>query len=133
VINKSHINHLSIYRLLLIVQGFYTFIVGLWAIIDIDSFMEITGPKTDIWLVKTVSYFFVVIGLTLVAHLREPDKPVFPAIILGCLVSAGLAVIDFFYSSRNTISFIYASDGIIELFFLIGWIIVLVRSKAHSR
>jgi hypothetical protein len=132
MINKSHINHLSIYRLLLIVQGFYTFITALWAIVDIDSFMDITGPKTDIWLVKTLSIVLVAVGLTLVSHLKEPDKPVLPAIILGCLTSVGLAIIDFFYSSRNTISFVYATDGIIEVAFFIGWMIVLANMRRKS-
>ena len=131
MINKSHINHLSIYRLLLIVQGFYTFITALWAIIDIDSFMQITGSKTDIWLVKTVSIVLVAVGLTLLSHLKEPDEPVLPAILLGSITSAGLAFIDFFYSSDNTISFVYATDGIIEAFFFLGWMIVLVRMRRH--
>jgi hypothetical protein len=131
MINRTHINHLSIYRLLLIIQGFYTFITALWAIIDIDSFMEITGPKTDLWLVKTVSIVLVAVGLTLLAHLKHSEHPVLPAIVLGCLTSAGLAFIDFFYSSRNTISFVYATDGIIEVFFFIGWMIVLSRTRIH--
>jgi hypothetical protein len=131
MINKSHVNHLSIYRLLLIIQGFYTFITALWAIIDIDSFMEITGPKTDIWLVKTVSIVLVAVGLTLLAHLKEPDQPVLPAILLGCITSAGLAFIDFFYSARNTISFVYAIDGMIEVAFFIGWMIVLAKMRRH--
>jgi hypothetical protein len=131
MINRSHVNHLSIYRLLLIVQGFYTFITALWAIVDIDSFMEITGPKTDIWLVKTFSIILVAVGLTLLSHLKEPDSPVLPAILLGCLTSAGLAFIDFFYSSRNTISFVYATDGIIQIAFFMGWMIVLARMRRH--
>jgi hypothetical protein len=131
MINKTHINHLSIYRLLLIIQGFYTFITALWAIIDIDSFMEITGPKTDLWLVKTVSIVLVAVGLTLLAHLKHSEHPVLPAIVLGCFTSAGLAFIDFFYSSSNTISFVYATDGIIEVFFFIGWMIVLSRTRIH--
>jgi hypothetical protein len=131
MINRSHVNHLSIYRLLLIVQGFYTFITALWAIIDIDSFMKITGPKTDIWLVKTVSIVLVAVGLTLLSHLKEPDEPVLPAIVLGCITSAGLAFIDFFYSSKNTISFVYATDGIIEVAFFLGWMIVLAKMRRH--
>jgi hypothetical protein len=129
MINKTHINHLSIYRLLLIIQGFYTFITALWAIIDIDSFMKVTGPKTDIWLVKTVSIVLAGVGLTLLSHLTERDKPVFPAILLGCFTSAGLAFIDFYYTSSNTIPLVYATDGFIEVAFFIGWMIVLARTR----
>ena len=129
MINRSHINHLSIYRLLLIVQGFYTFITALWAIIDIDSFMQVTGPKTDIWLVKTLSIVLVAVGLTLLAHLKHSEQPVYPAIVLGALTSVSLAFIDFYYTSKNVISFVYAFDGMIEIFFFLGWLIVLYKTR----
>jgi len=35
-------------------QGLYWLVTGLWGLIDVHSFMKVTGPKTDIWLVKTV-------------------------------------------------------------------------------
>jgi hypothetical protein len=129
MIKRENINHISIYRLLLIVQGLYTFITAIWAIIDIDSFMMITGPKTDIWLVKTVSVVLAAIGLALLAHLKEPDEPVFPAIILGSVTSLGLAIIDFYYTGKNVISFVYAADGIVELIFFLGWMIIFSRIR----
>ena len=131
MINRTHINHLSIYRLLLIVQGFYTFITALWALVDIDSFMQVTGPKNDIWLVKTLSLVLVAVGLSLLTHLKHSAHPVLPAIALGAITSIGLAAADFYYSSRNVIPMIYATDGIIELAFFAGWMIVLYKERKN--
>lgn len=37
-----------------LLQGLYYSISGIWPLLSIDTFMAVTGPKTDIWLVKTV-------------------------------------------------------------------------------
>lgn len=49
------------------VQGWFYLLTGLWAIVDLDSFQRVTGPKTDLWLVKTVGVLVAVIGATLLA------------------------------------------------------------------
>ena len=46
-----------------ILQGIYYLITGIWPLIHIGSFMKITGPKTDRWLVKTVGVLLAVISL----------------------------------------------------------------------
>jgi hypothetical protein len=69
------------------------------------------------------------IGLALLAHLKEPDEPVFPAIILGSVTSLGLAIIHFYYTGKNVISFVYAADGIVELIFFLGWMIIFSRIR----
>ncbi|NJK94616.1 MAG: hypothetical protein HC905_06550 [Bacteroidales bacterium] len=48
-----------------LVQGSYFFLTGVWPIIDIHSFMRVTGPKEDIWLVKTVGALTIAISLVL--------------------------------------------------------------------
>jgi hypothetical protein len=50
---------------ILLVQGIYWLVTGVWGLVDIVSFMKVTGPKTDVWLVKTVSVLIVVISLSL--------------------------------------------------------------------
>jgi hypothetical protein len=34
-----------------LVQGAFYVATGVWALVDLDSFMAVTGPKTDLWLV----------------------------------------------------------------------------------
>ncbi|MCC9168544.1 hypothetical protein [Pontibacter harenae] len=47
-------------------QGFYWVITGVWPLVHMPSFLMVTGPKTDLWLVVTVSLLLVLIGLVLV-------------------------------------------------------------------
>lgn len=53
----------KVYNLLSLVQGIYTLLTALWALVDIKSFMEVTGPKTDVWLVKTVAVVLLPIAV----------------------------------------------------------------------
>ncbi len=67
-----------------LVQGAFYVATGVGALVDLDGFMAVTGPKTDLWLVKTVGVLVAVIG----------------AVFL-------LAAIDVIYVSNGTISPIY--------------------------
>lgn len=59
----------KLYKGLLWIQGAYTSLTALWGLIDIDSFMAVTGPKNDIWLVKTVSVVLLAIGIGMIVRL----------------------------------------------------------------
>ena len=118
----------KIYKLLLWVQGLYTLLTALWGLLDIDSFMVVTGPKTDIWLVKTVSVLLVAIAICMLSALFVSGRSL-PVIILAALCNIGLASIDFYYALHGVISNIYMLDGIAEIILLIGWIYVLVKYK----
>ena len=37
------------------VQGLYYIIGGLWAQVSTDTFIKVSGPKTDIWLVYVLN------------------------------------------------------------------------------
>jgi hypothetical protein len=67
------------------VQGWFYVLTGLWAIVDIGSFQAVTGPKTDLWLVKTVG---VLVGV----------------IIIAIASPLGLAAIDLIYALGGRIS-----------------------------
>lgn len=40
-------------RTLAIIHAAYFVLTGLWPILNIRSFLRVTGPKSDLWLVKT--------------------------------------------------------------------------------
>jgi hypothetical protein len=107
-------------QLLLITQAIYYLVTGLWALIDIDSFMAVTGPKTDLWMVKTISLLFISIGSSLLISFRKPEQNITKA--LGALTSFSTMLIDIYYSLNNVISKIYLADAGIQLLFLSGWI-----------
>lgn len=116
----------KLYKALLWIQGLYTFLTALWALIDIDSFMAVTGPKSDIWLVKTVSTVLLAIAIALLSYVFIKTDPL-PAILLGFFTSAGLAAIDFYYTGRAVISPVYALDGIAEVIFALAWVYLLLH------
>ncbi|HLT74991.1 MAG TPA: hypothetical protein VKZ68_07885 [Ohtaekwangia sp.] len=109
------------FRSLLIVQSVYTLITGVWPLIHIESFIAATGPKEDIWLVKTVGAMLIPVSLALAAFVWINASRI-PAILLGGLMAVVFAVIDFHYALADVISNVYMLDGVLQLIFIIGWI-----------
>jgi hypothetical protein len=118
-----------IYRWLLLIQGAYSLLTGLWGLLDIESFMAVTGPKRDIWLVKTVSVLIISYSIPLLLLARRRRSPVREGALLGLLAAAGLAAIDFYYSANRVIPPVYALDGFAETVFVVIWLLILLRWK----
>lgn len=119
---------MKIFRLLLWTQSTYIMITALWPLMHIDSFMAVTGYKTDVWLVKTVGALLIPVAVTLYIHLFI-DTDHRPALVLGSLTSVAFIMVDFYYALNDVISDIYLADGIAELIFLIAWIYVLTGRR----
>ena len=104
-----------------LVQGIYFFVAGIWPIISIGTFQLVTGPKTDLWLVKTVGIILAVIGAVLI--FAQVNAEINTSIILLAIGSAiSLAVVEFVYVSKRVISAIYLGDAIIELILTAWWL-----------
>jgi hypothetical protein len=65
----------------IIVQSVYMLLTGIWPLVHIESFMVVTGPKADIWLVKTVGAMLIPIALTLLCLINNADRK--PQIVLA--------------------------------------------------
>lgn len=120
---------LKVYKNLLWVQGLYTLITALWGLLHIESFIVVTGPKTDIWLVKTVSVLLVAIAVTLLSFLKIKSHP-FPVILLGGLTGIAMAGIDIYYYLADVIRWVYLLDAAAELIFVFAWALLLCRLRA---
>jgi hypothetical protein len=113
---------------ILLVQGIYWLLTGVWGLVDIESFMKVTGPKTDVWLVKTVSVLIVVISLSLLSSVRgRGDK--MPVILLAITSCIGLAGIDFYYALNSVISRVYLLDGVVQVLLVVAWVIIPLSNK----
>jgi hypothetical protein len=107
---------------LALIQGAFYVASGIWPLIDIDSFQAVTGPKIDLWLVRTVGVLVTVIGAVLVTAARR--GVISSEITLLAVGSAlGLAAIDIIYVLSGTISPVYLADAVVELGFVAGWIL----------
>lgn len=106
-------------NLVALIQGIYFLVTGLWPIFSMRTFLLITGPKTDLWLVKTVGLILAVIGAVLIYAQRTAG--INSAIILLAIGSAAvLTIIEVIYVAKRVISPVYLADAIAELI-LIGW------------
>lgn len=115
-------------NILLGTQSAYYLLTGLWPLVHMVSFMEISGYKTDIWLVKTVGALILCAGLTFLAeiYLRESSSAV---VFMAISVAAGLLGIDIYYSLNGVISKVYLVDAFIQFLFAAAWAAFLVRTK----
>ncbi len=53
-------------QVIALAQGIYFLISGIWPILNMRTFLKITGPKTELWLVKTVGLLVAAIGAVLI-------------------------------------------------------------------
>jgi len=104
-------------------QGLYFLVSGVWPIIHIASFLKITGPKIDLWLVKTVGVLLSVIGAVLLCA-GVMDQITTSIFYLGIGSAAGLTAIEIIYVSKKVISPIYLLDAVIEIILMIWWILL---------
>jgi hypothetical protein len=132
MINSFNKTGSKVYQTLSLAQGIYVALTALWALVDIDSFMKVTGPKTDIWLVKTVAVLLVPIALCFLAGGALPAESQL-VVLMGLTTSAGLAFIDFYYTGKGVIKWVYLIDGIIESLFFILWVIVAILALKQQR
>jgi hypothetical protein len=119
---------MKMYRTILVAHSIYILITAMWPIIDIDSFMKVTGPKTDIWLVKTVGASLIPVGLCMLSFISIPASR--PVIMLGGGTAISFICIDVYYVVSGVIPDIYLADAFVEALFLAGWIYIVLT--AHS-
>lgn len=105
---------------LLTAQGIYYFLSGLWPVVHIRSFLTVTGPKTDLWLVRTVGLLIAVAGAAMI-QAGLGDELTLAMLILAAGSAAALAAVDIVYVALGTIAKIYLLDAALEIALLVAW------------
>jgi hypothetical protein len=112
-------------RTTLVCQGVYYCATGLWPLVSLATFEQVTGPKTDDWLVQTVGVLAAAIGVALLAGAVRPT-PVRETIILALCGAFAFGGVDVTFALSGTISPIYLVDAVVQLgfvtFLAIGWL-----------
>ncbi|HKU47708.1 MAG TPA: hypothetical protein VJQ58_12550 [Burkholderiales bacterium] len=106
------------------VQGVYYLVSGAWALLHIESFMRVTGPKHDVWLVKTVGGLLVAIGAALLLAGWSAQLGA-PLVVIAMGSAATLLVIELVYMTKRVISRIYLADAAIEMVLIAWWAAVV--------
>jgi hypothetical protein len=93
------------------------------------SFLAVTGPKHDLWLVRTVGLLIAIAGASLLTAARKgaaapardagadtPDPGIGAAtLVLAIGFALGLAAVDIRYTASGTIRPIYLADAVAEI------------------
>ncbi len=114
-------------RLLAVAHGAFMVATGMWPLASMKSFQAVTGPKADLWLVKTVGCLLTLVGLHSVLAARTGDVESRRTGLLAFGVSSALASISFFYSVRGRISKIYLLDTLMQTTWALLWLRELMK------
>ena len=110
----------------------YYLVTGIWPVSGIESFQKVSGRKTDIWLVKTVTLLILVVGATIgAAGLRKRVTPEIAGLAIGS--SAALTTIDVIYVSKRQISPVYLLDGLANVILIAGWVLAIRHKHLPHR
>jgi hypothetical protein len=111
-----------------LLQSIYYSFTGIWPLLHIESFIWVTGPKYDIWLVKTVGILILVTGFTLFVAARN-KRISFEIMLLAVGNALGLTAVDVYYAGIDRISNIYLLDALAEIILVIFWLIAWYRAN----
>jgi hypothetical protein len=113
---------------LLWIQGWYFLLPSIWPLVHMPSFLAVTGPKTDLWLVRTVAVLLTVISLTLLTSAyRKEYQPAIGLLALGS--AAGMAAIDLYYALNDRIWDTYLIDAAGECLLILGWLFYFFKAS----
>lgn len=124
----SRIEEMKFFRTVLGAQLLYYMATALWPLLHLESFMFITGYKQDLWLVKTVGALLIPVSVTMLFHLivATDHRSV---VILAASCTVAFMSIDCYYALSGIISDVYLLDAGVQLLFLLGWMIVVIRKN----
>ena len=108
---------------LCVIQSLYFGVTGLWPIFHIRSFMAVTGPKTDLWLVKTVGTLVTIVAVVL-GSAAGRNAITLETAVLAVGTAAALTLIDLYYVARRVIAQIYLIDAFAEILLITGWLVL---------
>lgn len=113
---------------ILFTQNAYILITALWPVFHMKSFLKITGFKTDVWLVKTVSALLIAISFCGFSYFFI-NGSYYPIAVLLCTTAGGMISVDFYYVYKKIISKVYLLDGMVEIFFLLSWFFLFMKAE----
>jgi hypothetical protein len=123
---------LSPFTLVALVQAVVYIATGIWPFASMRTFLLVTGPKVDLWLVKTVGALVTVIGAVIgLAGIRRQRSPEVALLAIGS--AATLTGIDLYYVAKRRISRVYLLDAVGETILILAWLWALAKPSHQER
>jgi hypothetical protein len=116
---------------ILLYQGIYYALTGIWPVLSINSFLWISGPKTDLWLVKTVGFILLSEGICFITD-SITHRISLSACLLAVLNIIFLVTVDVYYSLNGVISPVYLLDAGIQAVFGCLWMAAVIGREKKS-
>ena len=117
-------------RAALLAQAAYYVATGIWPIVSPKTFQAVTGPKADMWLVKTFGLLVGAVGLA-IARGAEGDHVSPETRILAGGSALALGGADAWYSLRGRIPKTYLLDAAAQALLLAA--LALARATSDQR
>jgi len=114
--------------LLLWLHGLYFALPSIWPLIHMPSFLAVTGPKTDLWLVQTVAVLLLVISCVFItAALNGEYQTYLGVLAVGSTVA--MAGVDIYFATQDVIWNTYLIDAVGEILLLGGWLFYILNTR----
>ncbi|MFB9862657.1 hypothetical protein [Rufibacter immobilis] len=114
-------------KILLMAQGGYFLLTGIWPLLHMPSFLAVTGPKNEVWLVVTVGLLILVIGATLLTAALQRQRERSPE-LLGFFSALSMGAVDVRYALHDVILDVYLLDAVAEFLLVLAWVWVFFKS-----
>jgi len=114
--------------LLLWIHGLYFALPSIWPLVHMPSFLAVTGPKTDLWLVQTVAVLLLVISSVFItAALYGEYQTYLGVLAVGSTVA--MAGVDIYFATQDVIWDTYLIDAVGEILLLGGWLFYILKTR----
>ena len=105
-------------RLILGFQGVYYLVTGIWPVLHMPSFLFVTGPKAEVWLVEMVGLLAAAIGLAVLVAVKRRSMPV-EVVVVAVAAGAAFFYIDVRYYVSGRLTWVYLADSAVQLLLII--------------
>lgn len=96
-----------------------------------QSFIAVTGPKEDLWLVRVVGVLVLVLGAVLWHQLMRL-RSFQGARFAGALSAAALGIADVVAWATGAVGPIYLADAALQALLLAGWLLAGPANRTRS-
>ncbi len=98
-------------KAVLLLQGLYYVVTGIWPLVWLESFLWVVGPKPDLFQLRTTTLLITVIGAVLMLGARQ-RRPSADVVVLGIATAAVLALVELWHI--ETLRLVYLADAAVE-------------------